>query len=339
MRTLGIEAFLENKERVPLLDARSPSEFEKGHIPAAHSFPLFSDEERVEVGCTYKQEGRQSAIKTGLRLVGPKMERFIEAAESFGTDRLLMHCWRGGMRSESLACLLEFYGFQVNLLEGGYKSFRRALLDYFEQPMDLRVLTGPTGSKKTKLLYELRSQGEQVIDLEGLARHQGSSFGTQATDGQPTTEQFQNELFEAFRNLDRERPIWIEDESFKIGQVHLVERLYHQKEAAPHYHIEIPWEERVRGLVTDYGGMPKARLIEATRRIQKRLGQKRAEAAIAHIERGELEQAVPLILAYYDKAYRKGIQKKADRIREKLEVNSADPGSIAEELLKKEKVL
>lgn len=338
MRFLSIDAFLEAKDRHPLLDTRSPSEYAKGHIPGASSFPLFEDSERADVGVAYKQKGRRPAVKTGLRIVGPKLESFIEGAEAYGAERFLMHCWRGGMRSESMAWLFERSGFEVDLLKGGYKGFRRALLRYFEeQELDLRVLTGPTGSGKTKVLQEMERMGEQVVDLEGHARHAGSSFGTQATDGQPSTEQFQNELYEAFRPLDPERPIWIEDESFRIGGVHLIEALYHRKEQAPLYHIEIPWEERVKGLVSDYGELSKEALIKATRRIEKRLGQKRTEAAIEHIEKGELEEAVPLILTYYDKAYRKGLQKRSERVREKVFMNDGDPRGIAEELLQRKK--
>jgi tRNA 2-selenouridine synthase len=238
-----------------------------------------------------------------------------------------------------LAWLLELYGFEVSVLEGGYKAFRRTLLDFFREPLPLRVLTGATGSKKTEVLHAMAEKGEQVIDLEGIARHRGSSFGTQATDGQPTTEQFQNELFEAFRHLDRDRPIWIEDESFRIGQVKMVEPLFHQKEAAPHYCIEIPYEERVKGLVRDYGSLPKEKLLRATDRIRKRLGHERTEAALQHIEEGELEAAVAIILSYYDKAYSKGIQKKEKLLQEKFSFKEGDPKAIAEALIEKERVL
>lgn len=336
MQALDADSFFDVKDEFPLLDTRSPSEYAKGHIPKAHSFPLFTDEERAEVGTSYKQKGRKAAIKSGLRRVGPKMEEFVEKAEAFGSQAFLMHCWRGGMRSETLAWLLELYGFEVKVLKGGYKAYRRALLNFFGQALELRVITGATGSKKTKVLHEMAKMGQQVIDLEGIACHQGSSFGTQATVGQPTTEQFQNELFEAFRNLDTERPVWLEDESFRIGQVEMIEPLFHQKEAAPHYHIEIPYSERVKALTKDYGEIPKERLIKATNRIRKRLGHERTEAAVQHIERGDLEEAVVIILAYYDKTYFKGIQKKSERISEKLSFNSSDPQRIAETLIDKE---
>ncbi len=338
MRTLDVGSFLQARESFPLLDTRSPSEHDQGHIPGARSFPLFSDEERAEVGTCYKQEGRRAAIKLGLRIVGPKLEGFIEAAEEFDSEAFLMHCWRGGMRSANMAWLLERYGFDVSVLDGGYKAYRRALSAFFETPLELRVLTGKTGSKKTEVLHEMARLGEQVIDLEGIAGHQGSSFGTQATSGQPTTEQFQNELFEAFRTLDPAKPIWVEDESFRIGQVNLVEALFHQKEKAPHYHIEIPYEERIRGLVEDYGQLPEEALVRATQRIRKRLGHERTEAAVQHIRNGELEEAVAIILAYYDKAYSKGIEKKEDRLQEKRTFEHADPRRIAEAFCEKEKV-
>ena len=228
MQRIPAKEFLRTNVEVPILDVRSPGEFETGHVPGAISFPIFSDDERAIIGTLYKQEGSKVAVKKGLELVGPKLTSFIEKAEGFGASTFRMYCWRGGMRSQSMASLLESYGFKVVLLEKGYKGYRNHLINFFEEELPLKVVTGYTGSKKTAFLHLLTKNGAQIIDLEGLANHQGSSFGNQKTEGQPTTEQFQNMLLEAFQKLDLEKPIYIEDESMRIGWVNLPEALYHQ---------------------------------------------------------------------------------------------------------------
>src|SRR5690606_20923019 len=185
------------------------------------------------------------AIKKGLEIVGPKMVHFIEQAEAFQSTHLNLYCWRGGMRSESMAWLLERYGFTTTVLAGGYKAYRSHALNFFEQPLPLKVVSGYTGSKKTHFLQMLKEAGEQVIDLEGLAQHQGSSFGNKKSTGQPTTEQFQNLLYQAFSVLDLSKVIWIEDESMRIGQVNLPQRLYQRMEESPRVVLDISLAERV----------------------------------------------------------------------------------------------
>jgi tRNA 2-selenouridine synthase len=296
----------------PLLDTRSPSEYASGHIPGAVSFPLFDDGERAAVGTTYKQQGNKNAIKAGLDFIGPKMRGFIEKAETLGSKHLVMHCWRGGMRSQSLAWLLDLYGFEVEVLEGGYKAYRNALMAFFNTPLPLRVLSGPTGSMKTFILHEMQRQGAQVVDLEGLARHMGSSFGNVMCNSQPTTEQFQNDVFEAFLKLDTDRPIWLEDESFSIGRVKFPEPLFVQKQQAPVLHITLPRHRRIQVLVEQYGRLEHEKLVEATEGIARRLGGANTSQAITLIRAGRLSEAVDIILEYYDAAYKKSRLKKGD---------------------------
>lgn len=315
MEAIGVQEFHKLKyQGVPVLDTRSPAEFQSGHIPEAISFPLFDNEERATIGTIYKQEDRKIAIKKGLALIGPKMLDFIEKAEALGASNLLVHCWRGGMRSQSMAWLLELYGFQVQVLLGGYKAYRNAMLEYFEVPPALKILSGETGSMKTLLLREMQSLGAQVVDLENFANHQGSSFGNQLSKGQPSTEQFQNDLYEAFLQLDQRKPVWLEDESFSIGRVRLIEPLYKNMQLAPHYLVALPKEKRIAVLVESYGDIPEDHLIQATRQISKKLGKELTNEAVVKIQSGQLAEAVAIILTYYDKAYIKGIQKKSSRI-------------------------
>ncbi|SEJ31879.1 tRNA 2-selenouridine synthase [Cyclobacterium xiamenense] len=314
MKEIEAREFLAHKHAFPVLDTRSPAEYEQGHVPGAVSFPLFENTERETIGKLYKEKGKQAAISEGLRITGPKMADFIERAVAFDAQHFLLHCWRGGMRSQSIAWLLELYGFSVWIMKGGYKAYRNSLLSYFEDPPPLRVLTGATGSMKTAMLKQLRLTGEQVVDLEALANHQGSSFGNQLSTGQPTTEQFQNDLFEAFLALDPKKPVWIEDESFSIGRVHLIEPLYRNMQLAPHYHLELPLEKRIDVLLRDYGQLSEDKLITAIQGIARKLGVTNTGEAIARVEAGELGRAAAIVLNYYDRAYRKGIQQKSDKV-------------------------
>jgi tRNA 2-selenouridine synthase len=186
-------ALAKSGKPLPMLDVRSPGEFARGHIPGAQNIPLFDNEGRAEVGTIYKQKGKQPAILRGLELVGPNMATMAERGRLTAIDNtVFVHCWRGGMRSGSVAWLLESYGVKVFTLKGGYKAFRRYMQQQFEAPKNLLVLGGRTGSQKTTWLHALQGDGEQVIDLEGLACHKGSSFGMLGEHPQPTQEQFEN---------------------------------------------------------------------------------------------------------------------------------------------------
>jgi tRNA 2-selenouridine synthase len=212
---IDIEQFLELAKHHPVFDVRSPGEYNHAHIPGAISLPLFSDEERKIVGTAYKQESRQQAIKTGLDFFGPKMRKMVEDVESIVGSResvvvnsqlpthdsrlILVHCWRGGMRSAAVAWLLDLYGFKVYTLIGGYKKFRNHVLDTFQFPFRFNILGGFTGSGKTELLKSLEEKGEKVIDLEGIAQHKGSAFGNIGMPEQPSQEMFENLLAQEVR--------------------------------------------------------------------------------------------------------------------------------------------
>ena len=210
---ISIEEFLKTTASIPLADVRTPAEFEQGHIPGAHNIPIFSNEERVQVGTTYKQIGREQAILLGFDITGPKWSSFIQQALSIAPDKkIAIHCWRGGMRSGAMAWALNLYGFDVYLLEGGYKSYRRWALAQFEQAFNLIILGGLTGSGKTQILHAIKDAGEQMIDLEDLAQHQGSSYGSMGKLVQPSQEQFENDLAFQLSLMDNSKLIWLEDE-------------------------------------------------------------------------------------------------------------------------------
>jgi tRNA 2-selenouridine synthase len=319
---------------LPVADVRTPAEFAHGHVPQAFNLPLFSNEERVRVGTTYKQTGREAAILLGFDITGPKWGGFIrQALEIAPQKRIALHCWRGGMRSGAMAWALDLYGFEVFLLEGGYKSYRNWVLRKFEDPLDLFVVGGLTGSGKTAILHQLQSLGEQVIDLEGLAQHQGSVYGSLNRLVQPTQEQFENELAGQLYQLDSNRKIWIEDESMAIGRCLLPGILWRRIQSSFLFDLEVPLERRISALVQEYGTLDKDFLIDCTERIYRRLGGARAKQIIAAILEDRMEEFIRLALEYYDKAYRKGMSTRPPMGIFRLAMESNDPGDNARLLL------
>lgn len=292
-----------------ILDVRSPSEYAHGRIPGAYNLPLFSDQERAEVGTVYKQIGRREAIELGLKIVGPKLFDFVNTARSYAANGpVKVHCWRGGMRSSSMAWLLRTAEMKTLTLSGGYKTFRRWALNVIKTPLQINVIGGLTGSGKTSILHALKENGEQVLDLEAIANHRGSSFGV--ISKQPSNEQFVNELAVRWACFDPKRPVWIEDESRMIGQCFLPEEIFRQMRSAPVYMIERSQSERIENLLKEYGKIDPEVLINASKRLTKRLGSQRAKTVVEAIQSGNLIEAIELVLQYYDSTYHYGIGKR-----------------------------
>jgi len=291
----------------PVVDVRAPAEFAQGHLPGARNLPLFSDEERVVVGTTYKQQGRQAAVQLGLALVGPKLADLgasltTWSAEAAGAP-LRVHCWRGGMRSGSLAWLATTLGLPVLLLDGGYKAYRRWVLELLEQPWPVRLLGGRTGSGKTELLLALQAEGVAVIDLEGLAHHRGSSFGNLGMPPQPSTEHYENRIAMALHGYRNAHQSWLEAESVQVGRCRIPAGLWKQMQQAPMLEVQRPLEERLEQLVSVYGVQEPQALHEATQRIARRLGPQRTAAALEAIDQGDWAGAARQMLDYYDRCY------------------------------------
>lgn len=332
IRPLNAQEFLATE--LPVVDVRSPGEFARGHIPGAHSVPLFSDAERAVVGTLYKQTGRDAAVLEGLRIVGPKMADIVEQARTLAPEgRIAVHCWRGGERSGSVAWLLDKAGFhEVITLKGGYKAFRNHVLDSFSEVPELRVLGGYTGTGKTETLHYLSELDQQVIDLEGLARHKGSSFGALGEEPQPTQEHFENMLWHALRSVDRRRPLWVEDESHMIGRNKLPDTFYAALRTAPLLFAEMPLEERVERLVKDYGSFPVELLGEAVQRIAKRIGPQHAKAAMEALADRDLHTVARITLHYYDKTYTHGLSQRAAASVTTISASATDLRALAQRL-------
>jgi tRNA 2-selenouridine synthase len=305
--------FIKSSEFIPVVDVRSPKEFAQGHIPGACNIPLFSDEERAIVGITYTRSGNRNAIMKGLEIVGPKLKEYVQEANKIAPGgELLLHCWRGGMRSEAMAWLFDFSGLKAHVLEGGYKSYRRYIRESFESGPEMKVLTGMTGSGKTEILKYLDSTGEQVIDLEGLANHKGSAFGALGQEAQPTSEQFENELACLWIALNPEKPVWVEDESLNIGKVIIPEVFFKKMRNSPLILIDVSFEKRVQRLAEEYGRFDKFQILELIQKISNRMGGDHAKNATAALMNNNLREAVEIVLRYYDKSYAYSIESRGD---------------------------
>ena len=302
---LFADDFLEQSKAGVMIDVRSPSEFIAGHIPGAVNLPLFSDAERAEIGTLYVHQGKDPAVERGLELVGPKMAGFVKQARRWSEGKpLFIYCWRGGMRSGSMAWLFRTAGLKTYLLSGGYKAYRNSLLQLLEKhSWKLVILGGPTGCGKTEILLHMQKAGHQVIDLEGMAHHKGSAFGALGEQEQPTTEHFANELHHCLRTFDPSQPVWCEGESSSIGKVFIPREFYLRMMSGLFINLELPLESRIQHIMKDYGQFSADDLIDSFYKIERRLGGDATKQAVEHVRQGDLESAICIALKYYDKGY------------------------------------
>jgi tRNA 2-selenouridine synthase len=319
IKKINIEEFLSLAQTHAVIDVRSPGEYTQAHIPGAYSLPLFSDEERKKVGTAYKQQSREAAIKIGLDFFGVKMRRMVEQAEkiieneklrikNYGDQQIiLIHCWRGGMRSMAVAWLLDLYGFNVYTLAGGYKRYRNWVLAQFTSTYRFKIVGGYTGSGKTLLLHELEKNGHAIIDIEALANHKGSALGGLGKGTQPRQEMFENLVAGELSKHGNEKTIFVEDESQRIGDIQIPMALWYMLRESRVLFLDIPFEERLNYLTAEYGLQPKEKLVNAIMRIQKRLGGLETKNAINFLLEDNFKESFRILLRYYDKYYLKGL--------------------------------
>ena len=327
--------FLEAARKSVVLDVRSPSEFAQGHLPGALSFPLFLDEERAAVGRTYKKVGKAEAIDEGLGFVAPKLQSLAtRARELFHGQKqrkpLLVYCWRGGMRSESVDWLLRTADIATARCDGGYKACKRHFNHILAQDRPYVVIGGMTGSAKTEVIRALHSQKAKTLDLEGFAKHFGSAFGNLDDHAQPSTEHFTNLLAWELMALDLDGasgPIWVENESRQIGKIHVPEMFHKHLRHAPVLELERTEADRIAHLMSMYGKASRKSLIDAFERIRSKLGGQHTQSAVELVEVGDLASAARIALVYYDKTYRHGLDR--HHLTRAVDARGLQPDAVA----------
>lgn len=331
---ISLPDFLALRHELPVIDVRSEGEYESGHIPGGVNIPLLNNPERVAVGTTYKQRGQQAAIHEGFRRVGPRLGQLIsDAGRAANGKEVLVHCWRGGMRSANFSQFIGMAGIKSRVLTGGYKTYRHAALAMFAMPLNLLSLTGCTGSGKSDVLRELARQGEQVLDLEAMASHKGSAFGHLMQPPQPTTEQFQNDLYEQLLKLDVRRRIWVEDESIAIGRIFLPTDFWPQLHGSPMVRMDVSKEVRVGRLVDEYGRADREEFLSIMSRISKKLGGQHFLTAREKLLRGDMPAVMEILLTYYDKAYVQSMERRSSQLKKAIAWDGKDISGFVRELI------
>ncbi len=330
-QTIPIQQFFQTTFSC-IIDVRSPAEYAQGRIPNAINLPLFTNEERTIVGTCYKKEGREAAIQLGLKLVGPKLHEFIENVKHLDINiPIAIHCWRGGMRSGSMAWLFSTYGFKTVVLKGGYKSYRNCVLESLQNKYQFIVLSGNTGSGKTHVLSQLSKLNEPIIDLEKFANHKGSAFGALHATYNVTQEQFENDLAYALQN--KRNYYWIEDESRLIGNKIIPLAIWESMRTANVIKLEVEINDRIKNLISEYGQLDKNKLARAIDAIQKKMGGLNHKQAIESLHNNDLAKVCELTLDYYDKNYALGLSKREANTIQTLVVSSETNEQIAQNLI------
>jgi tRNA 2-selenouridine synthase len=293
-----------------IIDVRSPAEFAEDHVPGAISLPVLSNEERARVGTIYVQDDPFKARKIGAALVAKNAARHLEGplADRTGGWRPLVYCWRGGQRSRSFAAILKEIGWRVDTVKGGYKAYRNLVVDALYRtpfPAEIVLVDGGTGTAKTRLLAALAAQGAQVIDLEAMAEHRGSLFGP-VGEAQPSQKGFESRLAAAVAALDPARPVFIEGESSKIGDIIVPPEVWKAMIRARRVEVSAPLAARAAHTVAAYDDLVRApdKLGAVLDRLARYHGHARVDAWKALAAAGAYEVlAAELIAEHYDPRY------------------------------------
>ncbi len=300
-----------------IIDARTEDEYALDHVPGAVNWPTLDNAERITIGTLYKQVNAFEAKKRGAALSARNIAAHIEreVLDKPKGWRPLVYCWRGGNRSGALATILSAIGFQVTLIEGGYKAWRAALVEDIPrqaQRLQYRVVCGPTGSGKTRLLQVLATEGAQVLDLEALAHHRSSVLGQIPGVPQPSQKAFDSQIWATLRGHDPAHPVFVESESKKVGNLHVPAALMEAMRSSPCIDLQLPDEERVALLLEDYDFLVNnpsyfCQRLEALTELR---GKTTVGEWIEKVHAGQIPQVVlSLLHHHYDPLYTNSIQR------------------------------
>jgi tRNA 2-selenouridine synthase len=292
---MNSDVLIKNIHSFTIVDVRSPSEYLKGHIPTAINIPLFSDDNRKTIGIIYKQKGKRAAIEKGLCFVD--LVHLTKQFENISKKPIVIYCARGGMRSSSVAWLLSLLDYDIRILKGGYKMFRRWVISQFKKEYKLKLISGYTGVGKTEIINYLNNS----IDLEALANHKGSVFGGFELQ-QPTQEHFENLLALKLAAHD-ENLIFIEDESRFIGRVCIPTDFYNQMKTSCIIILQDLLENRIEKCIFQYKKYKKEDLKNAVKKLEKKLGRVVVKEVFSFIDDKEYKKACTILFLYYDKCY------------------------------------
>jgi tRNA 2-selenouridine synthase len=319
-----------------VIDVRSPAEFALDHVPGAINLPVLDNDQRREVGTLYVQQSKFLASRIGAALVARNIADHLDGplADKPGSWAPLIYCWRGGNRSGAMATILSRVGWRVGVLEGGYRTYRTGVVRrLYEDAPPLRVVlvAGPTGSGKTALLQRARGLGAQVLDLEALAAHRGSLFGAMGATPQPSQRLFETWLLQALDALDPARPVLVEAESSRIGQISLPPAIWSRMVEAPRIEIDAPAAARARHIVETYEDITSdlAAIEEAVARLPRHISREQREAWRGLARAGDfLDLAEQLIHVHYDPAYRRSESTRTGAVAARLVLDDLDTPSL-----------
>ena len=319
-----------------IIDVRAPMEFADDHVPGAINLPVLDDTERAEIGTLHKKISPFEAKRRGAAVVARNIAHHLETAlaDAPRDFRPLVYCWRGGQRSGAMARILSEIGWQTAVIEGGYKSYRKAVLDQLDTippQLHLVIVRGATGTAKTRILHAAASQGGQIIDLEGLAHHRGSLLGPEPGLAQPSQRQFESVLAAALNRLDPERPVFIEAESNKVGALHIPQALWRCMRNAESVSLSAPVAARVTFLLQDYAHViaEPERLEPLLRWVVSRIGHETVTEWRALVAAGDWAGFVTHLLDdHYDPAYRRSAAQRGHRDLAVIEAETLTPEAI-----------
>ena len=336
MNTILTTKIWDDKNYDTIIDVRSPSEFNEDHIPGAINLPVLDDEERKKIGIIYKKKSPFEAKVLGSSLVTKNISEFLikNFKNKNGAWKPLVYCWRGGQRSKALCLIMREIGWRVNQLEGGYKYYRSDItkkLQKLSPKLKIILISGKTGTGKTKLLNEIKLNNGQTLDLEGIACHKGSLLGKDLNNNQPSQKLFESLLYDALKNINLRKNIYLEAESSKIGNLHIPQPLWKKMLSSKKINIETTFESRVKFLLNDYkyAQLDNNFFKPLINGLKRRLSKKIIAEWKQHIKNKDWKQLTESLLTnHYDPAYISNYEKKNQKIIKNFTINKVTKSEL-----------